>query len=440
MIKAGVISVAAASRGGHVSVERESVAVVGSGVSGLTAAYSLTSQFDVTVFESDDRLGGHAHTHDVTDSAGAVLGVDSGFIVHNRRTYPTLLKLFAELNIPTQESEMTMSVQCQGCGLEYAGGGGLRKIFASPSTANPKYLRMLLEVKQFHRQAQRVLGSAGMESLTLGEFLTLGGYSRYFVRHFMIPFVSAVWSAGPTASLQYPAKYLFRFFAHHGYLSVGGSPSWRTVTGGSRTYVDALAARLPATRLATGVRAIARYPDGVTVTDVTGNTRSFDRVVVATHADDALALLVDPTPAEKEVLGAFGYSRNETLLHRDIALLPRHQAARAAWNYRMPTCTAGEQGQRTVLSYDMNILARLDTPDHYVVTLNQTDDVDPATVIAQMSYTHPIYTLESVAAQLRLPSLNNGRTAFAGAYHGWGFHEDGCAAGARAAASLGSTW
>ncbi len=420
-----------------------SVAVVGSGVAGLTAAYALHHTHDVTLFEADDRLGGHAHTHDVTDSSGREIAVDSGFIVHNRRTYPTLLRLFAELDVPTQASEMTMSVHCDGCGLEYAGGGGLRKIFGSPSTANPRYLRMLLEVKRFHRQAQRVLASDELDTLTLGGFLALGGYSTYFTRHFMLPFVSAVWSAGPATSLQYPARYLFTFLANHGLLSVGGSPEWRTVTGGSRTYVEKVAAALPAVRVSTGVRSVARHPDGATVTDATGAEHAFDQVVLATHADDALALLADPTPAEKDVLGAFGYSRNETLLHRDTSLLPAHRAARAAWNYRMPSCSAGESGARTVLSYDMNVLERLPAvgaEDTYVVTLNQTDDVDPASVIARMSYTHPIYTASSVAAQTRLPELNDGRTAFAGAYHGWGFHEDGCLAGAKAAASLGATW
>jgi predicted NAD/FAD-binding protein len=188
------------------------------------------------------------------------------------------------------------------------------------------------------------------------------------------------------------------------------------------------------------VRSIRRHPDGVEVTDVTGATHAVDQVVVATHADTALGLLADPTPAEQEVLGAFGYSHNETLLHRDTSLLPTHLAARAAWNYRMPSCTSGESGERTALSYDMNVLERLQAEDTYVVTLNQTADVDPASVIARMDYTHPVYTLESVAAQGRLPGLNDGRTAFAGAYHGWGFHEDGCLAGARAAASLGSHW
>jgi predicted NAD/FAD-binding protein len=423
-----------------VSAQRETVAVVGSGVAGLTAAYALSRTHDVTLFESDDRFGGHAHTHDVLDSSGRTIAVDSGFIVHNRRTYPTLLKLFAELDVPTQESEMTMSVHCDGCGLEYAGGGGLRKIFGSPSTANPRYLRMLLEVTRFHRQAHRVLASEQLDGLTLGGFLELGGYSDYFVRHFMLPFVSAVWSAGPATSLQYPAKYLFTFLANHGLLSVGGSPAWRTVTGGSRTYVEKVTAALPATRLSTGVRSIRRHPDGVEVTDVTGATHAVDQVVVATHADTALGLLADPTPAEQEVLGAFGYSHNETLLHRDTSLLPTHLAARAAWNYRMPSCTSGESGERTALSYDMNVLERLQAEDTYVVTLNQTADVDPASVIARMDYTHPVYTLESVAAQGRLPELNDGRTAFAGAYHGWGFHEDGCLAGARAAASLGSHW
>jgi len=418
----------------------ERIAVVGSGVSGLTAAHVLSRAGEVILFESDDRLGGHAHTHDVVDSSGRTIAVDSGFIVHNGSTYPTLLKLFAELGVATQPSEMSMSVHCDGCGLEYAGARGLRGLFASPHAADPRYLRMLAEVKKFHRQAHRVLAADHLDTLTLGGFLELGGYSRYFVRHFMVPFVSAVWSAGPATSLQYPAKYLFRFFAHHGYLSVGGSPAWRTVTGGSRTYVEALSKQLNATRLNTPVRAVTRHADGVGITDGDGATHDFDRVVIATHADDALALLHDPSAAERQVLGAFSYSHNETVLHRDTSVLPRHSGARASWNYRMPSCAAGEHGELTALSYDMNRLQSLDAADTYVVTLNQTAGVDAAKVIATMDYTHPIYTMDSVAAQQRLPELNDGRTAFAGAYHGWGFHEDGCASGARAAESLGARW
>jgi len=422
------------------SGSRERVAVVGSGVSGLTAAYALGRSSEVTLFEADDRFGGHAHTHDVLDSSGRTIAVDSGFIVHNRSTYPTLLKLFAELGVATQPSEMSMSVHCDGCGLEYAGARGIRGLFASPKAADPRYLRMLAEVKKFHRQAHRVLAADHLDSLTLGGFLELGGYSSYFVRHFMVPFVSAVWSAGPATSLQYPAKYLFRFFAHHGYLSVGGSPAWRTVTGGSRRYVETLVRQLNATRLNTPVRAVTRHVGGVSITDGDGVTQEYDRVVIATHADDALALLQDPTKAERDVLGAFSYSHNETVLHRDTSVLPRHAGARASWNYRMPSCAAGEQGERTVLSYDMNRLQSLDSADTYVVTLNQTAGIDATKVIATMDYTHPVYTMESVAAQRRLPELNDGRTAFAGAYHGWGFHEDGCAAGARAAQSAGARW
>ena len=384
---------------------RETVAVVGSGVAGLTAAHVLARSTDVVLLEADERFGGHAHTHDVLDSSGRTVAVDSGFIVHNQRTYPTLLRLFAELEVPTQESDMSMSVHCDGCGLEYAGARGTRGLFAAPQAANPRYLRMLAEVKKFHRQAHRVLASDQLDQLTLGGFLELGGYSQYFVRHFMVPFVSAVWSAGPQTSLGYPAKYLFRFFAHHGYLSVGGSPQWRTVTGGSRSYVDALTKALPATRLNTPARAITRHADGVTVLDEDGASTEFDRVVVATHADDALALLTDPTPDEQAVLGAFGYASNETVLHTDTSLLPRHAGAAASWNYRLPTCAAGETGQQTVLSYDMNRLQRLDAADHFVVTLNQTATIDPSTVRARMRYTHPVYTLDSVAAQSRLPEL-----------------------------------
>jgi len=221
---------------------------------------------------------------------------------------------------------------------------------------------------------------------------------------------------------------------------VGGSPEWRTVTGGSRSYVETLAKQLTATRLNTPVRSVTRHADGVSITDGDGTMHAFDRVVIATHADEALRLLHDPTAAERDVLGAFSYSRNETVLHRDTSMLPRHAGARASWNYRMPSCAAGERGERTMLSYDMNRLQSLNSTDTYVVTLNQTTGIDASEVIATMDYTHPIYTLESVAAQRRLPELSGGRTAFAGAYHGWGFHEDGCASGARAAEALGARW
>ncbi|MGV9591129.1 NAD(P)-binding protein [Streptomyces tendae] len=414
-------------------------AVVGSGVAGLTAAHVLGREHRVTLYEADDRLGGHAHTHDLTAPDGRVHRVDSGFIVHNRRTYPNLLRLFDELGVATQESEMSMSVRCEGCGLEYAGARGPAGLLARPrNVLHGSYLRMLAQVPRFHRAARRLLTEDADRTLTLGGFLDREGFSPYFRAHFMTPVVSAVWSCDAATALRYPAAYLFRFLHHHGMLAVGGSPVWRTVTGGSRSYVELIAERLPDVRTATPVRSVTRHADGVDVISADGTTDTYDHLVMAVHPDQALDLLADPTPDEKEVLGAFRYSRNATLLHTDTALLPRSRGARSSWNYLMPSCDAG--ADRVRVSYDMNRLQRLDAADTYVVTLGGEDRVDPGRVLARMTYEHPVYTPESVAAQRRLPELRTPVTAYAGAYHGWGFHEDGCRSGVAAAASLGVTW
>ncbi|MET8943343.1 FAD-dependent oxidoreductase [Streptomyces sp. NPDC004542] len=415
-------------------------AVVGSGVAGLTAAYLLGRGGHVTLYEADDRLGGHAHTHELTSSSdGRVHRVDSGFIVHNRRTYPHLLRLFDELGVATQESEMSMSVRCEGCGLEYAGARGPAGLLAQPrNLLRGPYLRLLAEVPVFHRAARRLLAEGAEDSLTLGEFLDREGFSAYFRAHFMTPVVSAVWSCDAATAQRYPAAYLFRFLEHHGLLSVSGSPVWRTVSGGSREYVDRAAKHIGEIRTATPVRAVRRHADGADVTTGDGTTESYDAVVIAVHPDQALRLLADASGREREVLGAFRYSRNVTLLHTDTALLPRARGARASWNYLMPACAAG--ADRVRVSYDMNRLQRLDADETFVVTLGGEDRVDPGRVLARMVYEHPVYTPESVAAQRRLHELNSPVCAFAGAYHGWGFHEDGCRSGAEAAAVLGARW
>ncbi|MFD8467273.1 NAD(P)/FAD-dependent oxidoreductase [Streptomyces cyaneofuscatus] len=421
--------------------ERRRTAVVGSGVAGLTAAHVLRRAHDVTLYEADDRVGGHAHTHELAASDGRVHRVDSGFIVHNRRTYPHLLRLFDELGVATQESEMSMSVRCEGCGLEYAGARGPAGLFAQPRSAlRGPYLRMLAEVTRFHRAARALLElpESPATDMTLGEFARRGRFSPYFHAHFLTPMVSAVWSCDPVTALRYPARYLFAFLAHHGMLTIGGSPVWRTVTGGSRAYVERVVKQLTAVHTATPVRAITRHADGVELTTEDGTTTPYDAVVIATHPDQALRLLADPTDAERETLGAFTYSRNPTLLHTDTTLLPRSRGARASWNYLMPSCAA--DADRVTVSYDMNRLQRLDAPETFVVTLNGSDRVDPGSVRARMVYEHPVYTPESVSAQARLAALSGPVTAFAGAYHGWGFHEDGCRSGAEAAAALGVTW
>lgn len=419
-------------------VLRNRVAVIGAGVAGLTAAYLLQRRYDVVLFEAEPRLGGHAHTHDVPTLDGGMVAVDTGFIVHNDRTYPNLLRLFGELGVVTQPTEMSMSVRCAGCGLEYAGAKGLPGLFPRMDNLRPTYLRMLGEVLRFHRHARRVLADDTLDDVTLGAFLAIGGYSQYFVQHFVLPVVSAVWSAGPQVSREYPAPYLLAFLDNHGMLSVTGSPQWRSVVGGSRTYVERAAKNLSAVHVSTPVRTVVTHNEGVEIRDDSGQPHHVDRVVIATHPDQALAMMAEPTQQQREVLGAFTYSRNETWLHTDAALLPTTTGASASWNYLKTACH--ENDGPVVVSYHMNRLMRLAEPLDYVVTLNATGRIPEQAVIAKMTYEHPVYTPASVAAQRNLPGLNTDRIAFAGAYHGWGFHEDGCVSGVRAAKALGVTW
>lgn len=421
----------------------ERVAVVGSGVAGLLAAHVLAKRCHVTLFEADSRLGGHADTH-VVDG----IAVDTGFIVHNERTYPHLLRLFRELGVDTQDSEMSMSVRDDVLGLEYAGALGPAGLF--PTRANlmrRDYLRMLVEVPRFHRMARRLLETDetgdGLE--TLGAFLDRGRFTPLFRTHFVESLVACVWSCDPALALDYPARYLFTFLQHHGMLAVFGSPTWRTVTGGSHEYVRRVAAGLHDVRVGTKVTSLLERPDGVEVTDGNGEVTTFDAVVVATHPHQALAMLAEPTAVQREVLSAITYSPNTTQLHTDESLLPSAPRARASWNYlRRPD--DDPLGAVTV-TYDLTRLMRLPSPTsgphagkRFLVTLGGTDLVDPATVIDTMEYEHPLYTPASVAAQRRLPECDSDRVVFAGAWHGWGFHEDGARSGVAAAARLGVTW
>lgn len=419
---------------------KPTVAVVGAGVAGLTAAYLLRHDYDVTVLEAEPRLGGHAHTHDVRGREGGSVGVDSGFIVHNTRTYPLLRRLFDELGVATQPTEMSMSVHCGGCGLEYAGGRGRAGLFAQGARSlRPKYLGFLTEIVRFNRAAKHFLAESAPDDLTtLGQFVADRGFSRYVVRHYVVAFVSCVWSAGHGSALDYPARYLFTFLDHHGLLEVRAKDEWLTVTGGSRSYVDALASNLSDVRTGAPVRAITRKPHGVEIQDDADEMHQFERVVIATHADQALALITDASDTERDVLGAFRYTTNETWLHTDASVLPDARGARASWNYLLRDCDADEDS--VLVSYWMNHLQHLDADDDYLVTLNAFDGVRDDAVLARMSYTHPVYTPASVAAQSRLAALATDSTVFAGAYHGWGFHEDGCRAGVAAAAHFGVAW
>ena len=446
------------------------VAVVGSGVAGLVAAYVASRTATVTVYEAADRLGGHADTHDVVDPTGTRLGIDTGFIVHNRRTYPTLLRVFAELGVATQESEMSMSIRDDDSDLEWAGALGRQGVIPTRGhLRRPAYLRMLTEIPRFHRCAKALLaqpagrGASAASPLagrgasaashetqasdqTLRDFLAEHRFTPYFVRHFMEPLVAAVWSCDPEVALDYPARYLFSFLSHHGMLSVFGSPTWRTVSGGSHRYVEKVAAALETSggtiRLGAKVTSLLETPGGVEVTDGNGEVSTYDAVVVATHPHQALALLAEPTSAHRAVLGAMPYAPNTALLHTDTSLMPRLPQTWASWNFMRPGAAQerADGSDGVVVTYDLTRLQRLPTDTHYLVTLGGEHLVDPSTVIDRMEYEHPLYTPESVAAQGRLPELDTDRVVFAGAYHGWGFHEDGARSGLAAVERLGLTW
>lgn len=416
-----------------------SVAVIGSGVAGLMAAYVATrSGAHVTLYEGNAKPGGHADTSLVVEG-GRTLAIDTGFIVHNHLTYPVLCRLFDELGVATQESEMSMSIADDITGLEWAGARGLRGLF--PTARNlfrPGYLRMLVQVPRFHRAAKALLASTtpADRDLTLGMFLQTGGFSRYFVRHFMEPLVAAVWSCDPQEAAVYPARYLFEFLQHHGMLSVFGSPTWRTVTGGSHEYVSRVIEAIDEVRLGCPVTSVFEHADGVEIIDAELEQRHYDAVVIATHPQQALHMLTAATEVQREVLSAMPYSANRAILHTDVSVMPRATHAWSSWNFRRTRESAGP----VTVTYDLTRLQRLDTSLHYLVTLGAEDRIDPASIIATRDYEHPLYTPSSVAAQARLPEINTPRIAFAGAYHGWGFHEDGARSGLAAAQHLGFEW
>ncbi len=401
------------------------IAIVGGGIAGLGAAYVLSRAHEIELFEREPRAGGHANTV-VRDG----IALDTGFLVHNTVNYPLLCRLFSELGIGTHDSEMSFSVSCHGCGLEYSG----RRPFAQArNAASPRFHALLWEIGRWLRTAGRSLDEADYESASLDDYLDARGYSHRFRSHFLVPLTAALWSTAPGRALEFPAAYAIRFFENHGMLGFGRL-RWRTVTGGSRMYVAAIADRLgEGIRVGRPVRSIRRDAGGAEIRLADGAVRRYDKVVVATHADEALALLEDPSDGERRALGGFAYTLNETVLHTDSSFLPRARAARASWNYR-----TGDDGQPT-LTYYLNRLQRLESERDYCVTLNQA--VPDEHVLERISYTHPLYTVGTLRAQARLRGVSGARhTLYAGAHLGNGFHEDGLASGIAAAAALGVEW
>jgi predicted NAD/FAD-binding protein len=400
------------------------IAVIGSGISGMVAAYRLSPEHEVTVFESGSHVGGHTHTVDV-DHAGRRYAVDTGFIVYNDWTYPNFISLLRELGVEWQPSRMSFSVRCEKTGLEY-NGTSINSLFAQRrNLVRPSFLRMVGDILRFNRQAPALL--KGGETLSLGDYLEREAYSRYFIDHYIIPMGAAIWSSRPIDMLHFPARFFVDFFANHGFLSVDDRPTWRVIRGGSREYVGRMTAPFASRiRLNTPVASLQRQPHQVVLRLKNGALEQFDQVFIACHSDQALALLSDASHEEREILGAIRYQSNAALLHTDTRLMPRRPLAWAAWNYHLPM----EQYERVTVTYNMNILQSLDAPVQFLLTLNRSGDVDPAKVLGHYHYDHPVYTGAAVAAQKRRHEINGvRRTYYCGAYWSYGFHEDGVKSG-----------
>ena len=396
------------------------IAIVGTGISGMLCAWLLRNQHELTVFEQDSRIGGHTHTVEV-EAEGQTWPIDTGFIVFNDWTYPNFIALLERLGVPSQPSSMSFSVQDERNGLEY-NGSSLDSLFAQRRNLfRPSFHRLIRDILRFNRESRELLEGTD-ETLSLGDYVARKGYSRLFLEDYIVPMGAAIWSAPPAQMLAFPARFFVRFFANHGMLAVDDRPTWRVIRGGSHTYMRALAAPLAGrVRTATPVRRITRRHDRVDIESSIGVER-FDQVIVAAHSDQALALLSDPSTAERSILGAIPYQENEAVLHTDARLLPRSRRAWAAWNYHVPREARG----RVALTYSMNILQGLATPTQFCVTLNKTDAIDPARILRTIRYHHPVYTSAGIAAQQRWGEINGtNRTWYCGAYWGFGFHEDG---------------
>jgi predicted NAD/FAD-binding protein len=411
------------------------IAIVGSGIAGLASAWMLSRHHQVTLFEANDYFGGHTHTHDI-ELGGHRLAVDTGFIVHNPQHYPLLTRLFAELGVATQPTTMSFSVRNEATGLEY-NATTLDTLFCQRrNLLSPRFLGMVRDLVRFYREAPALLALDG-DGPTLGDYLAEHRYGAAFRDEHLVPMASALWSSPSAQILAFPARYLVQFMANHQMLQVSGRPEWRVVRGGSATYVKALRARWHVhERLACPVHAIRRQADGV-VLDSRAGREAFDHVVLACHSDQALALLADADPDEQAILGAMTYQANDTVLHTDASLLPVRRKAWAAWNAWLPRTP----GEACTVSYCMNLLQGIASPEPLVVTLNRTEAIDPARILRRMRYHHPLYSHASVAAQRRKGKIQGQRrTWFAGAYWGWGFHEDGMRSAVEVAQALGVRW
>lgn len=410
------------------------IALIGSGIAGLTAAHLLSRRHSVTLFEADTRLGGHTHTVDVTVD-GRRYAIDTGFIVYNDWTYPNFIRLLDQLGVASRPTEMSFSVRDPRSDLEY-NGHNLNSLFAQRrNLVSPGFWGMLRDILRFNKQALQDLEQQRIPAdMTLGDYLRRNGYGARFIDHYIVPMGSAIWSMSLAAMLDFPLQFFVRFCKNHGLLSVNDRPQWRVIEGGSRSYIEPLSAGFAeGIRQNCPVQRVERDADGVTVHSAAGRER-FDKVVFACHSDQALALLADPSEAEREILGALRYADNDVVLHTDTRLLPARRLAWASWNYRL----GGPADQPAAVTYNMNILQGIDSDTTFCVSLNQTAAIDPAHILARFTYAHPQYSLAGLAAQERWRELLGERHSYyCGAYWANGFHEDGVVSALRVAAAFG---
>ncbi len=412
------------------------IAIIGSGIAGLTSAYLLNRSHDITVFEAADWIGGHTHTVDVNVN-GRDYAIDTGFIVFNDWTYPNFIRLLGQLGVNFKPTEMSFSVTDPKTRTEY-NGNNLNSLFAQRSNLlSLSFWGMLRDILRFNREALADLERQRIaQDTTLGEYLRSRGYGERFIDHYIVPMGAAIWSMSLADMLAFPLQFFVRFFKNHGLLSVSNRPQWCVIEGGSSRYIEPLTASFAERiRLSCPVNRVERDAEGVTVHSAAGSER-FDKVVFACHSDQALKMLAQPSAAEQEILGALPYAENDVVLHTDTRLLPKRPLAWASWNYRL----GGGKQQLAAVTYDMNILQGIESDTTFCVSLNQTAAIDPNKILARYTYAHPQYSLAGVDAQARWPELDGvNHTWFCGAYWANGFHEDGVVSGLRVASALGES-
>ena len=410
------------------------IAVIGAGIAGMAAAYLLSQKHEVWLFEKEPRLGGHTHTHAIGTSAGT-LPIDTGFIVHNDRTYPNLVKLFQKLGVQRELSDMSFGVSCRATGFEYSS-RGLSGFFGSNLFKIGQY-KLFAEILRFNRESRKLLHDPSSVDIKLGDYLRSHGFGGDFARYYLSPMAASVWSTSLEEIEDFPALTLIRFFENHGFLGLTTQAQWHVVKGGSSAYIPPLTAPYKrGIQLDSRIKAVRRTPVGVQIAFEDRSPEQFDEVVFACHAPQALQLLQDAAPLERSVLGNFRTSRNQTVLHTDSRMLPVRSSARASWNYHL-----GAPSQSATLTYYMNRLQNLPTREDYCVTLNSTMLLDRSQILRELEYFHPLYTLEAVRAQARWPEISGqNHTHFCGAYWFYGFHEDGLNSAIRVAEKLGVSW